>query len=451
MPTLPPAMLRLLALFAPHFSQRVWPHALVLVAGAILAPGRRTVTAALRVMGLSQHRRFERYHRVLNRARWSSLAVSRTLLRLLVVTFVPDGPLIVGIDETIERRRGAKIAAKGIERDPVRSSHGHFVKASGLRWICLMLLVPIPWAARIWALPFLTALAPSERYNRAHGRRHKALTEWARQLLVVVRRWWPDRLLVAVADSTYAALELLAACQSGSHPVTVVTRLRLDAALYDPAPLRRPAQRGRPRLKGQRRPTLAAIAAAPQTHWTPITVTNWYGCGERTVEVVSETAVWYHTGLPPLPLRWVLIRDPHGQFDTQALLCTDLATTPDQILAWFVLRWQLEVTFEESRRHLGVETQRQWSDLAIQRTTPTLLGLFSLVTLLAHSDMATANFVRQATWYRKSVPTFIDALACVRRQLWGHMLFCTSPVSDDMVEVPRVLVERFTEALCYAA
>ena len=451
MPTLPPAMLRLLVPFAPHFAPRVWSHALVLVAGAILAPGRRTVAAALRAVGLEQQPRFERYHRVLNRDRWSGLALSRTLLTLLVATFVRDGPLIVGLDETIERRRGAKIAAKGIYRDPVRSSHSHFVKASGLRWVCLMLLVPIPWAARTWALPFLTALAPSERHDRARGRRHKALTDWARQLLLVIRRWWPDRALVAVADSTYAALEFLAACQAWSHPVTVVTRLRLDAALYEPAPPRHLHQRGRPRLKGQRLPTLASVAADPRTDWTPVTVAHWYGRGERTIEIVSATAVWYHTGLPPVPLRWVLIRDPRGQFDIQALLCTDSTAAPDQILAWFVQRWQLEVTFEEARRHLGVETQRQWSDLAIQRTTPALLGLFSLVTLLAQPQMLAANHVRQAAWYHKSLPTFADALAVVRRQLWGHTLFCTSPASDDVVEVPRVLVERLADALCYAA
>jgi hypothetical protein len=180
-------------------------------------------------------------------------------------------------------------------------------------------------------------------------------------------------------------------------------------------------------------------------------VAHWYGRGERAVEVASETAVWYHTGLPPVPLRWVLIRDPQGQFAPQALLCTDLTAAPDQIVAWFVQRWQLEVTFEEARRHLGVETQRQWSDLAIQRTTPALLGRFSLVTLLAHPHLAAAGGVRQAAWYPKSFPTFVDALALIRRQLWGHTLFCTSPASDDMVKVPRVLVERLADALCYAA
>ena len=451
MPTLPPAMLRVLAPFAPHFSRRVWSHVLILVAGAILAPGRRTVTAALRAMDLDQQPRCERYHRVLNRDRWSSLAVGCTLLRLLTVIFAPDGPLILGLDETIERRRGAKIAAKGIYRDPVRSSHSHFVKASGLRWVCLMLLVPIPWAGRTWALPFLSALAPSERYDQQRGRRHKALTDWARQLLLTVRRASPDRPLVAVADSTSAAIELLAACRAWPQPVTIVTRLRLDAALYEPAPPRRPRQTGRPRLKGKRLPTLAAVAADPTTTWVPVTVAHWYGWGERTVEVVTAAALWYHSGLPPVPLRWVLIRDPAGKFATQALLCTDLTVAPEQMLTWFVQRWQLEVTFEEARRHLGVETQRQWSDLAIGRTTPALLGLFALVTLLAHPHMAAADGVRQAAWYQKALPTFTDALAVVRRHLWQHALSCTSACAGDVVKVPRPVVERLTQALCYAA
>jgi DDE superfamily endonuclease len=452
MPALPPTMLLLLAPFAPLFSRRVWPSAVVLVAGAILAPGARTVAAALRVVGLAQDRRFERYHRVLNRATWSGRAVGRILLEVLVTVFVPAGPLVIGVDETLERRRGKKIAAKGIYRDAVRSSHEHFVKASGLRWVCLMLLVPLPWARRVWALPFLTVLAPSERYDRDRGRRHKTLTDWARQMLGVVRRWWPDRPIVAVADSTYAALEFLAGCRSLPSPVAVVTRLRLDAALYAPAPPRRPGQTGRPRLKGERLPTLAAVAADPATAWASATVADWYGGGERTVEVASDTAVWYHSGLPLVPLRWVLIRDPQGRFATQALLCTDQDAVPAQIPAWFVQRWQLEVTFEEARRHLGVDTQRQWSEPAIRRTTPAVLGLFSLVTLAAHRRLTESpGGVRQAAWYRKDVPTFADALALVRRELWAHQAFCTSVDEPDAVKVPRRFVDRLTETLCYAA
>ncbi len=452
MPTLPAPMIAVLRGFAPLFSPRVWRHAQVLLVGAILAPAQRTVAAALRVTGRAQGRQFHRYHRVLSRAEWSGLAVGRVLLGLLVAAFVPTGPLLFGIDETLERRRGKRIAAKGIYRDPVRSSRSHFVKASGLRWVCLMLLVPVPWAARTWALPVLTALAPSERYNRERGRRHKTLTDWARQLLLVARRWWPERAIVAVADSTYAALELLAACRAWRAPVTVVTRLRLDAALYDPAPPRRPRQTGRPRLKGARQPTLAAVAADPGAAWTALIVAHWYGGGPRIVEVASATAVWYHCGLPPVPLRWLLIRDPHGHFATQALLCTDPAADPAQILAWFVQRWQLEVTFEEARRHLGLETQRQWSEAAIRRTTPVLLGLFSLVTLLAHQRMqGSDDLVRQAAWYRKRQPTFADALALVRRELWQHQAFSMSPGDREMVQVPRAIVQCWTETLCYVA
>jgi hypothetical protein len=449
---LPPPIAALLAPFAPLFSRRVWAHAQVLLAGALLAPAQRTVAAALRVVGLGQAAQFHRYHRVLSHARWSGLAAGRALLALLVAAFVPDGPLVFGVDETLERRRGRKIAAKGLYRDAVRSSKEYFVKASGLRWACLMLLVPIPWAGRSWALPVLTALAPSERYDAERGRRHKTLTDWARQLLLAVRRWWPERTIVAVADSGYAALEFLAACRSWRRPVAVVTRLRLDAALYEPAPPRKPRQVGRPRLKGKRLPTLATIADDPGTMWTGMTIADWYGSGERGVEVVSDTAVWYHAGLPPVLLRWVLIRDPQGQFDTQALLCTDPAVAPAQILAWFVRRWQVEVTFEAARRHLGLETQRQWSELAIRRTTPALLGLVSLVTLCAHQRLVhPVDVTRQAAWYPKARPTFSDALALARRQLWEFHICATSPPDTQTVKIPRALLDRLTEALCYAA
>src|SRR3712207_1918730 len=209
MRTLPATMIRALAPFVPLFSKSVWQHVRVLVTGAILAPGRRTVSSALRATGLEQEKRFHCYHRVLSRASWSSREVSGVLLRLLVETFVPEeDPLVVGIDETVERRWGKKIRAKGVYRDPVRSTQENFVKASGLRWVCMMmLLVPIPWAARVWALPFLSALAPSERYATERGKRHKKITEWAWQLLLQIRRWYPEREIVAVADSTYASLK----------------------------------------------------------------------------------------------------------------------------------------------------------------------------------------------------------------------------------------------------
>jgi hypothetical protein len=302
---LPACFAAVIPTFAPVFvQQRSGGHAELLLTGAILAPGKRTVTSLLRIAGLGQERRFTNYHRVLNRAAWDARAAARRLLGLLIAAFVPAGPVVLGIDDTIERRRGKRIRAKGIYRDPVRSSKGHFVKASGLRWLSLMLLAPIPWAGRTWALPFLTALAPSERYCRECGRRHKKLTDWARQMVLQARRWLPGREIVVLGDSSFAALDLLASL--AQHGLVCVTRLRLDAALYEPAPPRKPGTVGRPRTKGARLPNLADVLANAGTRWAEVTVPGWYGEGDRVVEVCSGTAVWRHAGLPvvPIPLRW---------------------------------------------------------------------------------------------------------------------------------------------------
>jgi DDE superfamily endonuclease len=449
---LPAEMTAFLAQFAPLFTPSVWYHAQILLVGAILTPGKRTVTAVLSVMGLRQSRHFQNYHRVLNRARWSSRALSRHLLQVLLAVFLPSAPLLLGLDDTVERRRGKKITAKGIYRDPIRSSHSHFVKVSGLRWLSVMLLVPIPWVGWTWALPFLTVWAPSERYHQGCRRSRKKLTDWAHQVLRQVRRWVPRRELIVVADSSFAVLTLLDDLRHLAQPITMITRLRLDAALYEPAPVRALGQTGRPRLKGNRLPTLQQLLLDAATSWISVTVCGWYREPQRTVDVVSATAVWYHTGMPPVPIRWVVIRDPQNKFRPQALLSTDLTLSPAQIVTFFVQRWQVEVTFQEVRTHLGVEAQRQWADLAIARTTPTLLGLFSVVTVLAHSLSAHQEVApRQAAWYAKSTPTFADALALVRSHLWRHANFSLSRKDYDLIQIPRPLFECLTDTLCYAA
>jgi DDE superfamily endonuclease len=303
---LPARFAGIIIAFTPLFVHRSWQHAQVLLLGAILAPGQRTVASLLRIAGLSRERHFVNYHRVLSRAAWSSRAGARILLGLLVEAFVPDGPIVMAIDDTIERRRGRRITAKGIYRDPVRSSDAHFVKTSGLRWMSLMLLAPIPWAQRVWALPVLTALAPSERFCREQGRRHKTLLDWGRQIALQARRWLPGRDLILVTDSGFSALLFLDAMRRAR--ITTVTRLRLDAALYEPAQPRLPGTIGRPRRKGARLPTLAEVRAAKSTHWQMVHVPGWYGAGERMIEIASAMSVWQHSGLPVVPIRWVLIR-----------------------------------------------------------------------------------------------------------------------------------------------
>jgi hypothetical protein len=450
MPDLPARFAAIILAFAPLFRHRTWRHAEVLLLGAILAPGKRTVTSLLRITGLSRERHFVNYHRVLSRACWSGREAAHLLLGLLIDTFVPAGPVIFGLDDTIERRRGKRITAKGIYRDPVRSSDAHFVKASGLRWISLMLLAPIPWAARTWALPFLTALAPSKRYCREQGKQPKKLTDWARQMVLQVRRWLPERELVLVTDMGFAALELRAALSR--RGVICITRLRLDAALYEPAPPRPPGTNGRPRTKGARLPNLADVLIRASTRWRRVTVPGWYGEGERVIEFCSATAVWRHSGMPIVPIRWILLRDPHGRFSPQALLCTDPMRDPLQIIRWFILRWQVEVTFQEARAHLGVETQRQWSDRAVARTTPCLFGLFSIVTLLAAQlGQRTRTAVWVDSWYRKSYPTFADALAAVRRDIWRETGLLTSRNRHKTPKPTPTLRQCLAYALCYAA
>jgi hypothetical protein len=402
MPPLPEAIILVLESFAPLFSHRVWRHAQVLLLGAMLTPGARTVTAALRVMGLAGERHFTNYHRVLNRAIWSVRQGSRILLGLLITLLAPPGAtIVVGADDTVERRSGRKIRAKGCYRDAVRSSHKHVIRGFGLRWVAMMLLVPVPWSRRVWALPFLTALCWPEQ--KGGTRRHKTSVDWVRQMMKQVRRWLPGRRLVLVVDGGFAAVSLALACVK--QHVTTVSRLRWDAALYHPPGPQPQGKRGRKPLKGKRQRSVQGWAERPDTPWETVEV-PWYGGQRKKLWVFSRTALWYTPGLPPVAIRYVLVADPEGKLRMEAFFCTDLQATPEQILAWVVMRWSVEVTFEEARAHLGVETQRQWSDQAIARTTPVLLALFSLVTMLALQLSRDEPIpVPVTAWYHKVEPT----------------------------------------------
>ncbi|MEQ1409875.1 transposase, partial [Neorhizobium sp. Rsf11] len=234
-----------LSSFRPWFTAPSWDHLLVLVMGAILSPGKRTVTACLRITGRAEAGNFSLYHQLLNRARWNPRTLAARLLSIVVASLVPDGPIVIGMDDTIERRWGPKIAARGIYRDPVRSSHGHFVKASGLRWLSFMVLAPIPWAKCIKALPVLTLLCPSERYDKNRGRNHKLLTDWARQGVLQLCRWLPGCDIIFVGDSSFAVHTLAAALPDRA---TLITRLRLDASLFAPPDPRHEHTLGRPAL-----------------------------------------------------------------------------------------------------------------------------------------------------------------------------------------------------------
>lgn len=436
--------------FAPLFARKVFAHVKVLLMGSLLVVGRRTVCSALRAMGLAQEKQFHKYHQVLSKAKWSAHQGARILLGLLVDNVVPAGePLVFGIDETLERRWGKQIKARGIYRDAVRSSHSHFVKCSGLRWMCLMVLTPMRWAKRVWALPFLTVLAPSERYNEQRGKRHKKLTDWARQMILQVKRWLPGRQIIVVADSSYACYALLDAVRA--H-LCMITPLRLDARLFDEPPPQPAGKRGRKPKIGSRQATLQQRLVDPTTRWQTLIIPQWYAKSNQVVQIATGTALWYKSNDPLVPLRWVLIKDPTGHIAPVALLCTDQELEAQTIINYFIRRWTVEVTFEEARRHLGVESQRQWSDLAIARSTPVLMGLFSIVTLWADKLQQQQGIEAQrSAWYQKVNPTFSDALALVRQQLWAKQQFLTSPPEAEVKYLNEPLIQHLYTMMARAA
>lgn len=314
-----------------------------------------------------------------------------------------------------------------------------------------MLLVQVAWAGAIGGLPCLTGLCPAERSQAARGRIQQKLPERARHIIRWITRWVPARLLSFGGDSRVAVLER-------RHPVSpiptacLMPRLRRDAALWHPAPARKPGHNGRPRVQGARRPSPPQRLDEPKPPWTQIAVAPWYGGETREGESATETCGWYTSGFHPVWMRWVLVRDPQGEYDPHALLATHVDYPPLQLLTGLVRRGRMEVTFEEARAHLGMETQRQGSDVAMARTTPVRLGWFSLVTLMAACVRAQQTMPgRLAAWDTKERPTFAEALALTRRCLWRSGHFSTSSQSRDVLKVPRSFLERLTDAVCYAA
>jgi hypothetical protein len=450
MPSPSPEIIQLLSVFSFAFTAPTFAKVMVLIYGTILAPGRRTVTAALRMMGLGEDLHYSKYHRVLNRDRWSPWLVSKILLSLIILIFLPaKAPLLLMIDETLERRRGKQIKYKGWFRDPILSTKEHVVKSLGIRWVCLAVLVSVPWSQRPWALPFMTVLALGQKTSTRLNKRHRTLVQWADFMIDKVRGWQPEREIILTGDGSYAAVALVQRCQRLKKPVKLVSRLRLDARLFDFSSPQPKSKRGPKPKKGARQVQLTQRLEDPETKWKTLKVIL-YG-KEHTIEFISGSSLWHTPGQDPVAIRWVLVRCPEDSFDPAAFFCSDTHASAKQIIVWFALRWNIEVTFEELRAFLGFETQRQWSDRAIERSTPCLFGIFSLVTLMTKVLYPTELPVRQTSWYIKEDATFSDALAAVRKHLWSRLNYERSPQNPDLFLIPQAALFSLVESACYSS
>ena len=446
-------ILSVLLPFSVLFSKPSWKKALTLLLGTLICTGKRTVCSALRAMGLGSEVGFSKYHHLLNRTKWSSLLAAKILFFMLLTLISGTNPLVLFADETLERRRGKKIKAKGYYRDAVRSSKSQVVKASDLKWLVMALSIKFPFMSRAFALPFLSVLEFSKKCDEQQKRRHKTTLKWTSQMICQVRRWVGKiRQIILVGDGGFAVGQLALDCIRLS--ITLISRLKMNARLFDFPPDRIPGKRGRAPSKGVRLKNFKQMLSLDNLPWKEVEVTGYSGV-KRIVRLVSATCMWGADGSTPIPIRWVLIVDPTGKLDPMPLMSTDPLMTPEQIIELYVDRWSIEVTFEETREHLGVETQRQWSDPAITKSTPVLMGLYSLVCLMAtRLEQEKLLKVEETAWYQKKHATFSDMLRAVRLVIWRENLILRKAkitpsgenISQEMAEWADAIVKQVLQA-----
>lgn len=443
--SLSPEILTFILPFAVLFSTSSWENAQTLLFGAILCRGKRTVCSILRTLGLQHEPGFSKYHRLLNHAKWSSRQGSYILLKMLLQCIPKGARPVIFIDETLERRKGKKIKEKGLYRDAVASTKSNVVKRYGIKWLSMSLSLRFPFAKRKFALPFFTVLEPSSFCCKQQKKRHKTTMDWSRQMIMQLVCWVPHLPFILVGDGGFATGELAWTCLF--HRVALVSRLKMNASLYDFPPAVEPGKRGRRAKKGTRLMNFKQMLAVPDLNWQDAEVMG-YGGQKKLVRYLTNTCLWGVSGFEPVPIRWVLIVDPSRGLDPLPLMSTDITLLAEEIIALYIDRWNQEVTFAEVREHLGVETQRQWSEKAIHRTTPILMGLYSLVCLIGNELSKTQGIeVESTAWYQKEAATFANILKLVRKELWKDNLFLEKAIFSASKENNEVDQQAWRELL----
>lgn len=446
---LPRALDAIFAGLAESFTRPTAQRFCVLLIGAILARGHRTITGILRAAGRLADGHFSTYHRVLSRAPWSLWRLSDVLVTLVVAHFPPRELIPAVVDETTDRHRGPKVYGTGFHRDPVRSSRSRKVFSYGHQWVVLAIVVKFPFTRQPWSLPVMTTLYRNKKTCRVQRCRHKTHHHIARQMLAYMIRRFPDRTFVLLGDGAYATAKLAEFCSRYSHPL--ISRFRVDAAMYELPPRPKPGCRGRRRVKGERLDSPQQAAGSENAPWKAITV-DWYGGTKRKVSVISATGLWYNRRRIPVIVRWVYVRDDHGHHADECLFSTDTSMSPQQIISLYTLRWSIEVTFEEVRAYLGLETTRQRVKNSVMRMAPCLLGLYTVVSL-AFANEAARHRVTPITnaWYPKDDITFSDALIHLRRLILRETVFCASPYRKTFEKIPPTIRTFIIDQLTAAA
>ena len=443
---LPPEAHPLVQVLAVHFTNPTYQRFSALLVGALLTTGRRTVANLLRTLRhLAPGHRTD-YQRVLSRAPWSGLALGCALMRFVLDHVLPDGPVMLVGDDTVDGHKGKCVYGKARHRDAVRSSHSYTAWRYGHKWVVLAVLVKFPFATRPWALPVLIDLYRTPEVSAAEGVRHRTPAQLICRLLRVLLTRFPGRAFVFAGDSGYGTHEVARFCYCHRARLTLVSKLHPDANLFDPPPPY--AGKGRPRVKGKRRPKpRAAVAAA--TAFTRREV-GWYGGGKRRVDTLDGTGHWYKAGAGLVPLRWVFVRDTSGTHRDEYFFTTDPDLTPAAVIGHYCGRWNIETTFQEARSALGLETTRGWREKTVLRAGPCLLGLYSVVAVLFHA-LPESKRVGAVSWPGKATVTFSDALCAVRRWLWAEAVLPQAGDGTALQKLPEPIRELLLTTLAPAA
>jgi hypothetical protein len=445
---LPPEATPLLDCLAPLFTQPTYQRFLTLATAAILTHGRRTVANLLRTLGTLTAGHRTSFQRVFSDARWSGLDLGCALAAFLLRHLIPDGPVTLVGDDTVDGHKGKKVYGKARHRDPVRSTHSYTAWRYGHRWVVLAVLVHFPFARRPWALPILIDLYRSREDNHTRGQKHRTPAQLMCRLLRLLLIRFPDRVFVFIGDSSYGTHEVARFCHRHRPRLTLVSKLHPDANLFQPPPPY--SGKGRPRVKGQRLPkprqAVANLAARSRRRLT----VGWYGGGQRQVATVTSTGHWYKAGHGLVPIRWVFVEDLTGTHREEYFFTTDATRSPATVITAYTGRWNIETTFQECRSCLGLESTRGWCRATVLRAAPCLLGLYTTVAVLYHR-LPERKRIGQVSWPGKRSVSFSDALSSVRRWLWAEAVFPQAIGPSAVEKLPAPLRDVVLANLATAA